>query len=43
MMWCSEVGGNAAENGKVKRHRVPKKQGPFTDSQEDQIKELFAQ
>ncbi|CAM6071737.1 unnamed protein product [Sphagnum tenellum] len=39
----SEVGGNAAENGKVKRHRAPKKRSPFSDSQEDQIKELFAQ
>ncbi|CAK9270062.1 unnamed protein product [Sphagnum jensenii] len=38
-----EVGGNAAENGKVKRHRAPKKRSPFSDSQEDQIKELFAQ
>ncbi|CAM6028202.1 unnamed protein product [Sphagnum balticum] len=42
-MHNSEVGGNAAENGKVKRHRAPKKRGPFSDSQEDQIKELFAQ
>ncbi|KAH9567681.1 hypothetical protein CY35_03G038000 [Sphagnum magellanicum] len=42
-MHNSEVGGNAAENGKVKRHRVSKKRGPFSDSQEDQIKELFAQ